>query len=127
MTTLVLQRLSMTKDGTFGVLMLNDRPLCVTLEDPWNNNAQNISCIPAGVYKCVRHNGAKYKNVWRLLDVPNRTAILIHSGNTTKDTQGCVLVGQSFGDNAIIGSKAALDKLRSILPEEFSINIRNPR
>jgi len=123
-----LKRVSDTMDGVFGVFLdENDFPLCVTLEESWLNNQRNISCIPEGVYRVVQHNGTKYKEVWRLENVPNRTAILIHAGNTEYDTEGCILVGQKFGvlgdKRAILSSKPALTELRRILPSEFMIEI----
>ena len=124
---LKLKRVAQTERGTFGVL-LNDKniPLCVTLEDPWKDNLKNISSIPEGTYKVSPHNGTKFKNVWILHDVPHRSAILIHAGNSTNDTSGCVLVGRSFNGHMITQSKDALDFLRAILPQNFTLEIENP-
>lgn len=118
-----LIRIAMTPRVTLGVLKLDDMPLCVTLEDPWNNNKRGVSCIPTGVYKCVPHSGPKYKNVWRLENVPGRDAILIHAGNSTKDTEGCILVGSEFSGEIILRSQLALDKLRAMLPREFMLTV----
>lgn len=116
-----------TQYGTFGIFYINDDPLCLTLEDPWNNNKTGISCIPEGVYKVSKHSGLKYKNVWILHDVPDRTAILIHSGNTINDTRGCILVGNSFGKikgmPAILDSQSTLNMLRAVLPDDFVLTI----
>jgi hypothetical protein len=121
----VLKRLSDTEKGVFGVF-LDDAgiPQCVTLERPWVNNARNVSCIPTGEYKVVPHNGARFKNCYRLEDVPGRTAILIHKGNRIKDTEGCILVGQQFWNDGILQSKNALDYLRDTLPEEFMLDVQ---
>lgn len=123
---LTLQRVAMTVKGAYGVLVHDGQPLCVTLENPWHGNQRNISCIPPGQYTCVRHHGAKYKNVWRLENVPGRTAILIHAGNTVRDTQGCILVGTSFYSGGISQSVNALDKLRLILRDTFTLTVLNP-
>jgi hypothetical protein len=120
---ITLKRVCTGKVGTFGVMVLNNVPVCTTLEDPDNGNQKNISCIPAGTYKCVRHNGTKYKGVWRLLNVPNREAILIHAGNTINDTEGCILVGQKFTPFGIGSSLLALNDLRDILPDDFTLTI----
>lgn len=119
-----LLRIAMTPRVTLGVLMSDGLPLCVTLEDPWRNNQKSVSCIPAGTYKCVPHSGTKYKNVWRLENVKGREAILIHAGNSTKDTEGCILVGSEFSGEVIIRSQLALDKLRAMLPKEFMLTIK---
>lgn len=71
---------------------------CVTLERPWLDNAKNISCIPEGTYDCVPHDSVSHPNTYRVLNVPNRTAILLHSGNYPRHSAGCVLVGSDFGD-----------------------------
>lgn len=122
-----LKRVSYHSQGTFGVLLKDGIPLCVTLEDPNNSNKQGVSCIPTGTYEVSKHNGYKYQNVWIVENVPNREAILIHNGNTIKDTQGCILVGSLFGYlwdlPAIIDSQKALNKLRKTLPDNFILTI----
>ncbi|NBW10891.1 MAG: hypothetical protein EBR82_22965, partial [Caulobacteraceae bacterium] len=92
-----LVRIKATDTGTLGTLTLNGKELCKTLELPWKDNADMISCIPVGTYECKPWDSAKFPNVWEITNVPNREAILIHSGNTMKDTHGCVLVGQGYG------------------------------
>lgn len=126
---LTLQRIAQSSLGTFGVLVKDNIPLCVTCEDPWNDNKTKKSCIPDGTYKCVPHIGEKYKNVWRLEDVPGRSAILIHYGNTTKDTEGCILVGKAFAQfdtgPGITDSRLTLQNLKQQLPAYFDLEIIN--
>lgn len=119
-----------TAIGTLGTLTLRGKTLCYTLEEPWRNNApgnphaETESCIPEGRYYCVPHNGARFKNVWRLLNVPGREAILIHAGNTLKDTEGCILVGMRPAPNGVAESQAALNMLRRELPPEFWLEVK---
>lgn len=64
------------------------------LELPWADNHPDISCIPTGVYKAthhVRHDGLPSL---LLADVPGRTEVEIHPGNTTANTHGCILIGK---------------------------------
>ena len=87
-----------------------ENPLRATLED---------SAIPNGKYKCKPHSGTKYQNVWEVCNVPGRSAILIHWGNTEKDTRGCILVGLEAGmlisDPAVKSSKLAVELLRKLI------------
>jgi len=119
-----LQRVSSTERGVFGVLIDPEgTPVCCTLERPWLDNQRNVSCIPNGEYGVVKHNGAKYKNVWRLKNVPGRSGILFHAGNTMKDSRGCILVGQKFWKDGVLKSRVALDTLRDILPDNFELTV----
>lgn len=127
MNKVILHRVLSSDKGTFGVLIYQNKPICVTCEDPWNDNKPNISCIPFGSYKAAPHSSVKYPNVWVVNGVKDRSAILIHQGNSTKDTEGCILVGEYFtdfsGNPGIANSKLTLDKLRKLLPKEFVLDI----
>jgi len=78
---------------TMGYLSINNKTVCYTLELPWENNAKNISCIPAGSYKGILRYDKS--DGWRiqLENVPDRDGVQIHMGNYTKQIKGCVLVG----------------------------------
>jgi hypothetical protein len=70
----------------------------VAIELPDRGNQRQISCIPSGKYKglaITRPNG-KYAII--LQEVPNRTAILIHSANYVRQLQGCIAPGSDFQD-----------------------------
>lgn len=71
---------------------------CCTLELPWLENEKNISCIPAGNYHIRQRYSYRFRDHWHVENVPDRSMILIHSGNYTRDTHGCVLVGRVFTD-----------------------------
>lgn len=71
---------------------------CVTLEPTWANNEKNISCIPAGEYKVMPYSSERFPNVYELQDVPGRSKILIHKGNFSTNTEGCILVGENIID-----------------------------
>jgi len=133
---LVLQRGKANDIKTLGVIQHNGKTLVYTLEEPWRNNApgnpnaETESCIPPGSYKVIRHGWepnatTHFKRVWRLLNVPGRGAILIHAGNTTADTEGCILVGMAPSNGGVRDSVKALDYLRAILPENgFTLEVR---
>lgn len=120
---ITLKRISENEHGTFGVLLSGDKPLCLTLERPWLDNKKNISCIPLGTYKCVKYNSEKFKNVWEVTGVPNRTSILIHAGNSIDDIHGCIAVGCTFMDYGLSLSRVALENLRHQLPDKFMLII----
>jgi hypothetical protein len=124
--TATLQRTHTGKMGTYGILGWNGLPLCVTLEDPPLGNQRRISCIPAGKYTVVPHSGQKFKDVWRLEDVPGRDGILIHIGNSIADTEGCILVGLGIGSPGITNSGLAMTRLKETLPPMFNLIINDP-
>jgi hypothetical protein len=50
--------------------------------------------IPIGIYKVILSLSPKFRRILpELLSVVGRTAIRIHTGNSYKDSQGCILVG----------------------------------
>jgi Family of unknown function (DUF5675) len=126
-----LKRYESGNQGTFGKIIVNGIVIAATCEDPWNGNQHGISCIPEGIYQCAPHSGARFKNVWEVEDVPSRDAILIHAGNTIKDTRGCVLVGARRGVGLLNGlpfitdSEKTLNMLRLTLPPRFLLTVKN--
>ena len=104
-----------------------------TLELPWRENQKRISCIPVGDYDIKIKNSKKFGECIELLNVSNRSGILIHSGNTHFDTTGCILNGENAVENfydekhksycnyGITNSKNSIDKLIKIV-KEFNIN-----
>lgn len=97
-----------------GYLVADGKAICYTLELPWKDNSNNISCIPTGTYKGILRYDKK--DGWRIqLDnVPNRTGVQIHMGNYTTQIEGCVLVGtEAKVDNCtVVNSAAAYAKLK---------------
>lgn len=103
--------------GTYGVLCYitekgDSYPVFPTLELPWRHNQENISCIPPGVYRCTKWVSPTKGYVAKLHDVPERSNVLIHVGNTRINTTGCILIGTKFGNledlHGILASAAAL-------------------
>lgn len=102
---------------------------CFTLELPDKGNQSNISCIPEGTYTAFKRVSPSNGPCIELKDVPNRTYIQIHSGNYTRNIQGCILVGDAIkfldADSIpdVSNSKATLTRLLDLLPDEFTITI----
>ena len=103
----LLIRVARTDHGVFGTLLFKSIPFAVTLEPEEKGNQRRISCIPEGVYYCAPVNSPKFGWTYEVLDVPNRSHILFHRGNTEEHTEGCILVGESFGE--LKGKPAILD------------------
>jgi hypothetical protein len=117
-------------NGTLGELLdPSDTHICYTCELPWLNNTPDQSCIPCGTYTCVPHNSQEHPNVWELANVPGRSGVLIHNGNTEKDSLGCIIVGSVKGTlnglPAVLNSDVTLNALRQKLPQQFSLVIQN--
>jgi hypothetical protein len=93
MIKLTLKRTHENEFGTHGQFQVTDEIICFTLEPLWKNNKRDVSCIPAGTYKMTRHDSPNHGDVFKIHNVPKRGDILVHPGNTIKDTLGCALPG----------------------------------
>ena len=116
-------------EGTFGVLTVDGMPFCVTLEPYSNDNQSNVSCIPAQQYMCKPYSSAKYNNVYQVMNVPGRSSILFHSGNTDNHTEGCIILasyyGKLNGDWAALNSGTTFNKFREyIAQDDFLLTIK---
>jgi hypothetical protein len=108
-----LYRVLTTDQGTNGILVFGQFN-CPTLELPWRDNKPNYSCIPEGTYHCTLRRSPKFGVTYHVTNVPNRSYILIHSGNYAGDsklgykthTYGCLILGKYNG--LLKGQKAVL-------------------
>lgn len=127
MKHLVLTRSKSTKTETIGTIWEGANVICKTLELPWKENKRGISCIPAGTYKIVPRETKKYGKHILIKNVENRTAILIHAGNWTTETRGCILTGTTLATSnkglKTVQSKIALKKLTETITEEATLTI----
>lgn len=110
-----INRLFSTSDETIGVLSINRKPFCFTLEDEYRETkVVHETRIPAGEYRLglrqVGNFAAKYRGrfaPWHTLGmveirgVPGFTNILFHCGNTDEDTSGCILLGDGADLNGL--------------------------
>ena len=97
---------------------------CDTLEPTWRDYAhgekkvKGCSAIPEGRYAVALTFSPKFQK-WlpELIGVPNFSGIRIHAGNTAKDTQGCILVGQNLQVGKVLNSRVWLEKLKQKMEE----------
>jgi RHS repeat-associated protein len=110
---IVIQRAAATSRSTPGTFRVEGtRVSGVTLELPDLGNKNDVSRIPAGEYQGARGRGSTLGELIWVKDVPERTDVAMHAGNTPKDTKGCVLVGTAMsGKDSISQSQKALKTL----------------
>ena len=99
------------EDHTMGKFVLPEGDLCYCLERPWLDNKNNISCIPEGTYVFKRDKTGRHQ--WYACDnVPNRTNIEVHIGNTIADSEGCLLPCLSLSNGFGGSSRAACNLIK---------------
>lgn len=127
-----LEIIRLSDDGTqtLGVLYVieGNKILfeCKTLELPYKDNNNKVSCIPEGEYRVTKRR-SKYSFKYEHLlinDVPNRDYILIHGANYYTELLGCVAVGNKFKDingddlDDVLNSLNTLETLLTYVPDE---------
>jgi hypothetical protein len=112
---LELKRLHRTEKSTIGGLYVNGKFECYTLEDvERKEKVFGETAIDKGTYQVVvTYSNAFKQNMPLLLNVPKFQGIRIHSGNTAKNTLGCILVGQTRSVDFIGKSRLAYKSLFS--------------
>lgn len=126
---ILVKRIAKRPTYTIGKMYLDGKYFCDTLEDTDRNISQstpldtikkvklpNNTAIPTGTYKVIVNVSPKFKRLLpRLLNVPGFDGVLIHRGNTDKDTSGCILIGENKVVGKVINSTGYETKLVSIL------------
>lgn len=96
---------------TEGELLIDGAHFCFTLELPVKDGLPG-SAIPQGIYPVTAHLSPRFGRTMPIInDIPERSEILIHWGNTAEDTNGCLLVGLKREKEFIGESRNAFDAL----------------
>ena len=133
-TDWIIYRFEKTEKGTISVNLVNTgnqsyNQFGYNIELPYLDNRVDVSCILPGIYdfqKIVRSDGSE---AIEILNVPNRTHILAHSGNYMKDTLGCILPNISYSYTKEtrtpygITSRPQIKQLMRALPSRGTVHI----
>ena len=126
---LILTRIARKAEYTIGRLEdENGMKICDTLEPTWRNykggemKIPKKSAIPEGSYRMVVTKSRRFQKYLPLLvGVPGFEGVRIHSGNTSRDTEGCILVGQNIQVGKVLWSRITLEKLMKLIENEKEI------
>lgn len=124
---MVLKRAYKGPKYTIGHLYLDGQYFCDTIEDvvrPAGVKVAGETAIPAGKYEVLITWSPRFRRMLPLLvNVPMFNGVRIHSGNTEKDSEGCIIVGENKVVGKVINSRATLTRLMKKLDENTTIEI----
>ena len=132
-----LVRIAFKETYTIGKLYVDGVYFCDTIEDKdrglddsmtvreiLNKKVKGETAIPTGHYNIEITYSPKYKRMMPLLiGVKGYSGIRIHSGNTSKDTEGCLLVGKNTKVGMVLESRNTYQRLFAMMQGQKSITI----
>lgn len=115
-------------DGVYFCDVIEDRDRglddSMSLADIMVKKRYGETAIPYGTYKIEITYSPKYKRMMPLIkDVKGFSGIRIHSGNTAKDTLGCLIVGKNTKVGMVTESRATYNKLFALMKDKKDISI----
>lgn len=128
-----LKRIAKKETYTIGKLYLDGVYFCDTIEDKDRGLNQTMSindikkkkvygetAIPTGTYKLVIDYSNRFKkNMAHILNVPGYEGIRIHTGNSAKDSLGCIIIGKNKVVGKVVESRNTYNQLFPILQKAF--------
>lgn len=112
-----------------GKLYVDGKYFCDTIEDTdrglsdemdekeiLKKKVKGETAIPTGIYHVYLTYSPKYKKQMPLIDnIKGYSGIRIHSGNTSKDTEGCLIVGKNTKVGMVTESRKMYNALFRML------------
>lgn len=130
---LTLKRIALRPTYTIGKLYIDDVYFCDTIEDAvrdlnkngkFDNGEKKIhskTAIPYGTYEIKWTYSPRFKKYTpQLMNVPSFEGIRIHAGNTSVDTEGCLILGKNKQVGKVLNSRATINKFYPIIKEACS-------
>lgn len=120
-----VKRIALKDTYTIGKLYIDGAYFCDTLEDKDRGLEDNmpiekimflkkphITAIPTGTYTVILNYSNRFKRIMPLvMNVKGFAGIRIHAGNTSEDTDGCILVGENKAKGKVLNSKETYNRL----------------
>lgn len=133
---LTLKRYQSLNGTTLGRLFNGSTFICFTLEDAVRDaKVFGETAIPAGTYDITVTMSPRFGKLLPLVNnVPGYSGVRIHPGNTKRDTEGCILPGDtvSHDGQTIYNSRIAFGKVMDLITkalnskEQVTLEITNP-
>ena len=130
---LTLKRIALRSTYTIGRLYVDGNYFCDTLEDTvrdlnkngkFDNGEKKVyakTAIPYGTYEIKWTYSPRFKKYTpQLMNVPSFEGIRIHSGNTSDDTEGCLILGENKQVGKVLNSRATINKFYPIIKKACS-------
>ena len=129
MDEVILERAWRRDTYTVGKVIIDGERFCESMEDKDRGLTQDMSdeeikrvkvygetAIPTGVYTVKMTYSPKYKRMMpEVLNVPGYSGIRIHSGNTAKDSLGCILLGRNTKVEMVTESRKTCKEFERLL------------
>lgn len=130
---LTLKRIALRPTYTIGKLYIDDVYFCDTIEDAvrdlnkngkFDNGEKKVhskTAIPYGIYEIKWTYSPRFKKYTpQLMNVPSFEGIRIHAGNTSADTEGCLILGKNKQVGKVLNSRATINKFYPIIKNACS-------
>lgn len=130
---LTLKRIALRPTYTIGKLYIDDVYFCDTIEDTirdlnkngkFDNGEKKVhskTAIPYGIYEIKWTYSPRFKKYTpQLMNVPSFEGIRIHAGNTSADTEGCLILGKNKQVGKVLNSRATINKFYQIIKNACS-------
>lgn len=130
---LTLKRIALRPTYTIGKLYIDDIYFCDTIEDTvrdlnkngkFDNGEKKVhskTAIPYGIYQIKWTYSPRFKKYTpQLMNVPSFEGIRIHAGNTSADTEGCLILGKNKQVGKVLNSRDTINKFYPIIKEACS-------
>lgn len=130
---LTLKRIALRPTYTIGKLYIDDVYFCDTIEDTvrdlnkngkFDNGEKKIhskTAIPYGTYEIKWTYSPRFKKYTpQLMNVPSFEGIRIHAGNTSADTEGCLILGKNKQVGKVLSSRDTINKFYPIIKKACS-------